>query len=337
MKYHFLGSSALKVSELCFGVMTFGETKAWTHVGAVGVAEADRHLSIAIEAGVNFFDTADVYADGQSEEVFAKALGNRRKQVIIATKVGNKVGDGPNDVGLSRHRIIQGCEDSLRRLGTDYIDLYQAHCFDPSSPQEETLRAFDDLVRQGKVRYVGCSNYTGWHLMKALAVSDRLGLERFVSHQARYNLVARDLEYELVPLSLDQDVGILVWGPLEGGFLTGKYRRAKELPPGVRLTDLERQLVIDLEKGYDVVETLVSLGERLGRTPSQVALNWLRRKPGVSSIVFGARSESQLRDNLAAVDWELSDEDFQTLEDLTRLPKLYPHWFIEYWRSDRKR
>jgi aryl-alcohol dehydrogenase-like predicted oxidoreductase len=335
MEYRFLGRSALKVSELCFGVMTFGDSDKWDNVGSVGVKEAERQMGIAMDAGVNFFDTADIYHEGRSEEILGKALGPRRRDVILTTKVGFKVGDKPNDVGLSRHRIMEGCEQSLRRLGTDYIDLYQVHCYDPVTHQDETLRALDDLVRQGKVRYIGCSNFTGWQLMKALSISERQGLERYVSHQARYNLVSRGLEYELVPLSLDHDIGILPWSPLEGGFLTGKFRKGAKRPRKTRLEDPDQQLPFDVELGYRIVDALGSIAETRDASVAQAALNWLRRKPAVTSIVFGARTEEQLLDNLACVTWDLSDDEFDLLDEMSTPADVYPYWFIRDLRRDR--
>src|ERR687898_1075865 len=232
METRFLGNSGLKVSALAFGTMTFGGQGPFRQVGSVQVDEARRHVDLCLDAGVNLFDTADVYSQGASEEVLGQALGRRRDDVILATKAHGRMGDGPNDVGQSRHHLIRACEDSLRRLGTDYIDLYQVHGFDALTPLEETLRALDDLVRSGKVRYIGCSNYSGWHLMKALGVSERLGLERFVSQQIHYTLEAREAEYELVPLAIDQECPILVWSPLAGGLLSGKYRRDRDASEG---------------------------------------------------------------------------------------------------------
>ena len=236
MRMRFLGKTGVKVSELCFGTMTFGGRSFFKYVGQLGQKEANTLVDMSLEAGINFFDTADVYSEGLSEELLGKALGKRRQSIILATKVRGKMGPGPNDIGLSRRHIIEGCNASLKRLGTDYIDLYQVHNFDPDTPQEETMRALDDLVRQGKVRYIGCSNYSGWQLMKALAISDKRGWERFVTLQALYSLLARELENEMVPLCLDQGLGILVWSPLLGGFLSGKYRRGKPQPKGTRLS-----------------------------------------------------------------------------------------------------
>ena len=234
MKTRFLGNTGVRVSEICFGAMTFGGKGYWKNIGQVEQKEANDLVNTAIEGGINFFDTADVYSEGRSEEILGKALGDKRKDIILATKVRGRTGTGPNDIGLSRKHIIDSCDASLKRLGTDYIDLYQVHSFDPRTPLDETLRTLDDLVRNGKVRYIGVSNYTGWQLMKALAISEKQNLEKFVTLQAYYSLIARDLENELVPLSLDQNLGILTWSPLGGGFLTGKYRRGKPRPEGAR-------------------------------------------------------------------------------------------------------
>jgi aryl-alcohol dehydrogenase-like predicted oxidoreductase len=337
MQYRYLGNSGLRVSELCFGVMTFGGDPATRDVGANSQAEADRLVATAIDGGVNFFDTADVYAMGESETILGRALGPRRRDVVVTTKVGFRMGDGPNMVGAGRDRIVRGCEESLRRLGTDWIDLLQIHCYDEATPQEETIRALDDLVRQGKVRYVGASNYTGWQMMKALSISDRHGMARFVSHQVRYNLVARGAELELIPLALEEGVGILPWSPLEGGFLTGKYRREQARPEGVRLTDPERHLPFDRERGWNVVDALVDIAADRGATVPQVALRWLLSRPAVSSIVFGARNEAQLGDNLAAADGSLSEDELTRLDEVSRPDPVYPYWFITFMRRERRR
>jgi aryl-alcohol dehydrogenase-like predicted oxidoreductase len=314
MKYRFLGETGLKVSEVCFGGMTFGGKGYWERIGQVTQEQADRLIGMCLEAGVNFFDTADVYSEGQSEEMLGKALRARRKEAIIATKVRGTMGEGPNDSGLSRHHILEACEGSLRRLNTDYIDLYQLHAWDWTTPLEETLRALDDLVRWGRVRYIGASNFSGWQLMKALAISDRNGWTRFVGLQAYYSLVCRDLELELVPLCREEGVGILPWSPLGGGFLTGKYRRGKPRPEGARRSDPQEQfLQFDEEKGYDIVQELEGIAEAHGaKTPdgkpsvAQAPLNYLLRKPGVTSIVIGAKTEAYLADNLKCADREMT-------------------------------
>jgi aryl-alcohol dehydrogenase-like predicted oxidoreductase len=336
MKMRFLGKTGIKVSELCFGTMTFGGSGYWSIVGQVKQSEADVLVGMALEGGVNFFDTADVYSQGQAEEIFGKALGLRRKDIILATKVRGRTGKGPNDVGLSRHHILEGCNASLKRLGTDYIDLYQVHSFDPYTDLEETLRALDDLVRQGKVRYVGCSNYTGWQLMKALAISERHGWEKFVTLQAFYSLVVRDLENELVPLCLDQGLGILPWSPLGGGFLSGKYRRGKPRPKGARRTNPQEQfLQFDEERGFEIVEELDRIAGNHNATVAQAALNYLLRKPGVSSVIIGARNKEQLADNLKTTDWEMTPEEVTRLDGISKPPRAYPYWMLERTKEDR--
>jgi aryl-alcohol dehydrogenase-like predicted oxidoreductase len=327
MRMRFLGKTGVKVSELCFGTMTFGGRSFFKYVGGLGQKEATTLVNMSLEAGINFFDTADVYSEGLSEEMLGKALGKRRPSIILATKVRGKMGPGPNKVGLSRHHIIEGCNASLKRLGTDYIDLYQVHNFDPDTPMEETMRALDDLVRQGKVRYIGCSNYSGWQLMKALAISDKRGWERFVTLQAHYSLLARELENELVPLCLDQGLGILVWSPLSGGFLSGKYRRGKPQPKGARLSAPQpRFLQIDEEKGFDIVEELDKIAKAHKATVAQAAFNYLLAKEGVSSVIIGARTPEQLADNLKTTDWEISAEEVSRLDEMSQPIPIYPYW-----------
>ncbi len=330
MKMLLLGKTGVKVSEICLGTLTFGGGGSrWNNFGALNQKEAGVLVDMALDAGVNFFDTADVYAAGLSEEILGKALGSRRNSVILATKVRGRTGPGPNDVRLSRHHIFEECDASLKRLGTDYIDLYQVHYFDFNTSLEETLRALDDLVRQGKVRYIGCSNFAGWQLMKALAISDKHGWERFVTLQALYSLLARDLEYELVPLCLDQGLGILPWGPLHGGFLSGKYRRGQPRPKGTRLNDPnEIPSWFDEQKGYDIVEELGQIAKEHNATVAQAALNYLLHKPGVSSVIIGARTPEQLADNLKTTDWEMTPEDVARLDEVTKLAPLYPHDFL---------
>lgn len=336
MKTRFLGCTGVRVSEICFGAMTFGGRGYWTVVGQVQQKEADQLVNAAIDAGVNFFDTADVYSEGWSEEILGKALGSRRNDSVLATKVRGRTGPGPNDIGLSRRHIVDSCNASLRRLGTDFIDLYQVHSFDPRTPLEETLRALDDLVRAGKVRYIGVSNFTGWQLMKALAISEKQNLERFVTLQAYYSLVARDLENELVPLALDQKLGILPWSPLGGGFLSGKYRRGQPRPQGARRSDPTQQfLQFDEEKGFDIVDELEQIAHNHGATIAQAALNYLLRKPGVTSVIIGARDEKQLADNLKASDWEMTAEEVARLDELSKPPRVYPYWMLERLAQDR--
>ncbi len=336
MKTRFLGNTGVRVSELCFGAMTFGGKGYWKNIGQVEQKEADELINMAIEGGINFFDTADVYSEGRSEEILGRALGNKRKDIVLATKVRGRTGTGPNDVGLSRKHIIDSCNASLKRLGTEYIDLYQVHSFDPRTPLDETLRALDDLVREGKVRYIGASNFTGWQLMKALAISEKQNLERFATLQALYSLIARDLENELVPLSLDQKLGILPWSPLGGGFLTGKYRRGKPRPEGARRSNPANQfLQFDEEKGFDIVDELEKTARSHNATITQGALNYLLRKPGVTSVIIGARNKEQLTDTLKTVDWEMTAEEVARLDELSKMPRVYPYWMLERMSLDR--
>ncbi len=336
MKTRFLGNTGVRVSELCFGAMTFGGKGYWKNIGQVEQKEADEIVNMAIEGGINFFDTADVYSEGRSEEILGKALGNKRKDIVLATKVRGRTGAGPNDVGLSRKHIIDSCNGSLKRLGTEYIDLYHVHSFDPRTPLDETLRALDDLVREGKVRYIGASNFMGWQLMKALAISEKQNLEKFVTLQAFYSLIARDLENELVPLSLDQKLGILTWSPLGGGFLTGKYRRGKPRPEGARRSNPTDQfLQFDEEKGFDIVDELEKTARNHGATITQSALNYLLRKPGVTSVIIGAKNKEQLADNLKTMDWEMTAEEVSRLDELSKPPRVYPYWMLERMSLDR--
>jgi aryl-alcohol dehydrogenase-like predicted oxidoreductase len=336
MRYRPLGRSGLEVSELCFGAMTFVGDAGWRHIGELGQTEADELVGIALDAGVNIFDTADIYSDGESERILGKALGSRRYEALIATKVGLRMGPGELDNGCSRKRIIEGCEASLRRLGTDVIDLYQIHSYDPQVPLEETMEALDRLVRAGKVRYIGCSNFAGWHLMKALAIADRNGWKRFVSLQALYSLVSRDIEYELVPLCLDQGLGIMPWSPLAGGFLSGKYGRTLPWPKGTRLTKPEDRFPFDAEMGYTIVDELRKIALEREKSVAQVAINYLLCKGGIATVVFGARSKAQLEENLGAGGWSLTAGEVARLDKLSALPPLYPHWYFGIFRKDRR-
>ena len=336
MNTRFLGNTGVRVSELCFGAMTFGGKGYWQNIGQVEQKEADELVRTAIDAGINFFDTADIYSEGRSEEILGKALGKKRNDIVLATKVRGRSGPGPNDVGLSRKHIMDSCDASLRRLGTDYIDLYQVHSFDGRTPLEETLRALDDLVRSGKVRYLGASNFAGWQLMKALAISAAQNLERFVTLQAFYSLIARDLENELVPLSLDQKLGILTWSPLGGGFLTGKYRRGQPRPDGARRSDATDQfLQFDEERGFDIVAELEKIAGAHQATITQAALNYLLRKPGVTSVIIGAKTKAQLEDNLKTTSWEMTADEVARLDALSMPPRAYPYWMLEMMARDR--
>lgn len=337
MEFRQLGRSGLKVPALSLGTGTFGGSneffQAW---GNTGVQEASRLIDICLEAGLNLFDSADIYSDGVAEEVFGKAIAGKRNRVLISTKATFRTGPGPNDLGSSRFHLIQTCEAQLKRLGTDYIDLYQMHGFDPVTPVEEVLRALDDLVRSGKVRYIGCSNFSGWHLMKSLATSDRMGLERYVAHQAYYSLVGRDYEHELMPLGIDQGVGALVWSPLGWGRLTGKIRRGQPIPKESRLhKTAEMGPPISDEYLFQVVDALDEVSKETDRSIPQVALNWLLQKPTISSVIIGARNENQLRQNLGAVGWNLTPAQVQRLDQASERTLPYPYWHQTHFFSDR--
>ena len=338
MLMRYLGRTGLQVSALAFGTMSFGGARSdfFRPVGTTEIDGARRQVDLCLEAGVNLFDTADAYSNGSSEELLGAALAGRRDQVVLATKLHAQAGPGVNDRGQSRRHIVRACEASLRRLGTDWIDLLQVHAFDGRTDPHETLRALDDLVRSGKVRCIGCSNLSGWHLMKSLAISERHGLERYAALQAHYSLVARELEHELVPLCLDQGLGILVWSPLSGGFLTGKVRRGRPAPEGSRGSVMGPPGgLADPERAHATVDVLVEIAAARGVPPSQVALNWLLAKPGVTSLIVGARTEGQLRDNLAAVDWSLEPEEVARLDAVSagRLP--YPQWHQLRYNAER--
>ena len=335
MEYRLLGASGLEVSVLSMGTMTMGGEGRFAAMGNVQVEEARRQIEICIEAGVNLFDTADIYSFGKSEEVLGQALGPLRKDVLVATKGYNRLGPGANKAGTSRKHLIEACEDSLRRLGTDYIDLYQVHTFDSMTPLDETLRAFDDLIRSGKVRYAGCSNYGGWQVMKAVAVSERLGIHRYISQQINYSLLARDAEHDLVRVGLDQGVGIMVWSPLQFGLLSGKFRRGQAKPSESRLNSLDAPGTIDEERLFRIVDVLGEIATARGVSISQVALNWVTRKPCVDTVIVGARNEQQLRDNLAAANWTLTDAEVERLDEVSALPLPYPYWHQQKFGGER--
>ena len=328
MEYRQLGYSGLKVPVLSFGTGTFGGGneffKAW---GSSDVAEATRLVDICLEAGVNLFDTADVYSNGLSEEILGKAVAGRRAEVLISTKATFRMGGGPNDLGSSRHHLIRSCEASLRRLGTEYIDIYHLHGFDAQTPIEETLQTLDQMVRSGKVRYIACSNFSGWHLMKSLAISERYGWARYVAHQAYYSLIGRDFEWELMPLALDQKVGTIVWSPLGWGRLTGKIRRGHPLPPDSRLhkTAALGPPVAD-EYLYRVMDALDAVAKETGKSVPDIALNWLLQRPTVVSVIIGARNEEQLRQNLGAAGWKLTAEQMAKLDRASEVTPAYPYW-----------
>lgn len=328
MQYRQLGRSGLKVSALTMGTMTFGGKGVFAKVGNVGLEEARRLVDLCLEAGVNLIDTADIYSHGASEEIVGEILqGGRREKTLIATKARFAMGQGHNDGGLSRHYLIRACEASLKRLRTDRIDLYQVHEWDGLTPLEETLEALDTLVKQGKVRYVGCSNYAGWQLMKALGVSERKHYQRFVTQQIHYTLQCREAEYELLPIAHEQGLGTLVWSPLAGGLLSGKHRRNQETPKGTRqLEGWSEPPVRDEDTLWDIVDALVAVGEAHDVSAAQVALAWLLGRPTVASVIIGGRNERQFKDNLAAVDLKLEDAERARLDEVSAPPVLYPYW-----------
>ncbi len=328
MEYRQLGRSGLKVPVLSLGTGTFGGTtdffKTW---GNNGVREATRLVDLCLEFGVNFFDTADIYDGGLAEEILGAAIKGRRDQTLIATKATFTTGPGPNDKGSSRFHLVRACEASLKRLGTDHIDLYFMHAFDALTPVEETLRALDDLVTSGKIRYIGASNFSGWHLMKSLATSEKYGLARYVAYQGYYSLIGRDYEWELMPLGLDQGVGTMVWSPLGWGRLTGKIRRGQPLPEGrLQQGGARGGPQVDTEYLYAVVDALDQVAEQTGKTVPQVALNWLLQRPGVANVVIGARNEQQLKDNLGAVGWNLTPDQVALLDRASFRTPTYPYW-----------
>ena len=336
MRYRQLGRFGLKVSVLTMGTMTFGGRGQFGKLGSTDVEGARRQIDACLDHGVNLFDTANMYSKGLSEEIVGEAIEGRRERLLVATKVRFPMGEGPNDAGLSRHHIVEQCEASLKRLKIDHIDLYQMHEWDGLTPLEETLEAMDMLVRAGKVRYVGASNYSGWHLMKALAIGERTHASRIVSQQIHYTLQAREAEYELVPISLDQGLGILVWSPLAGGLLTGKYRRDQEGPEGSRhLNEWNEPPIRDETKLYDIVDVLVEVADGRGISAAQIALAWLLQKPAVTSVVIGARTLEQLEDNLGAADLALSEDEMARLDKVSAPPLLYPYWHQVATASDR--
>jgi aryl-alcohol dehydrogenase-like predicted oxidoreductase len=337
MEYRQLGRSGLKVSNITLGTMTMGGKGNFAKVGNVGIDEARRQIDLCLDAGVNLIDTANVYSNGASEEIIGNALaGHRKGGVLLATKARFAMGEGPNDRGLSRYHLIRECEASLKRLQTDVIDLYQVHEWDGLTPLEETLEALDMLVRQGKVRYVGCSNYSGWHLMKALGISEREYRQRFISQQIHYTLEAREAEYELIPIALDQGLGVLVWSPLAGGLLSGKHRRNQAAPEGSRqLAGWTEPPIRDENRLWTIVETLVSIAENRNVSAAQVALAWLLDRPAVTSVIIGGRTQAHLADNLGAADLKLTAEELTSLDQVSMLPVLYPYWHQLQTAKDR--
>jgi aryl-alcohol dehydrogenase-like predicted oxidoreductase len=330
MPFRQLGRAGLKVPALCLGTGTFGGgTEFFKTWGASDVAGATRLVDLCLEAGLNMFDSADIYSNGLAEEILGKAIKGRRDQVLISTKGGQRSGPGPNDVGSSRQHLIAACEASLRRLGTETIDIYQIHAFDALTPAEETLAALDDLVHSGKIRYVGCSNFSGWHLMKSLMVSEREGLCRYVAHQAYYSLIGREYEWELMPLAIDQGIGTLVWSPLGWARLTGKIRRGQPRPETSRLNSrlaTDAGPPVDDEYLFRVVDALEAVAAETEKTVAQVALNWLLQRPTVASVIIGARNEDQLRQNLGAVGWDLTAGQVARLDRASAITPIYPYW-----------
>ena len=329
MEYRQLGASGLNVPVLSFGTATFGGGneffKAW---GETQLDEAKRLINLCIDAGVNFFDTANVYSRGISEEILGNALeGIARDKVLISTKATFKMGDGPNDYGSSRLHLIKSCEDSLKRLQTDYIDVYHMHGFDGNTPVEETLHALEDLITSGKVRYIACSNFSGWHLMKSLSVSEKYGWAKYIAHQAYYSLLDREFEWELMPLGINQNVSTIVWSPLSSSRLSGKYRRDKPIPEDSRISKGgSHGPATNFERLYTIVDALDEVAEEVGKSVAQVALNWLLQRPTVANLVIGARNEEQLKQNLAAVGWNLTTDQVKKLDDASAVDPIYPYW-----------
>lgn len=328
MEFRRLGASGLKVPVLGLGTATFGGTENFKAYGEVNVQQARRMVDICLDAGASLFDTADAYSMGLAEEILGKALTGKRDRVLISSKGTFPVGDGPNDFGSSRHHILRTVDDSLRRLNTDYIDIYHMHGFDAGTPVEETLRVLDDLVTAGKLRYIACSNFSGWHLMKSLAVSERYGFNRYIAHQANYSLLDREFEWELMPLGIDQGVGTLVWSPLSNGRLSGKYRRNQPLPESTRLAGSSESIN---EQVYSIVDVLDELAAETGHSVAQIAINWLLQRPTVSGVIIGARSEDQLIDNLGAASWQLNPEQLARLDKVSHRPRIYPYSHQRYF------
>jgi len=335
MNYRLLGNSGLKVSEICFGVMTFTGDKGWTHLGKQTQKDADYLTGLAIDNGVNFFDTADVYSNGISETMLGKALGARRHEVIVATKGEGRMWDGPNGEGHSKAHLIRACEESLKRLKTDFIDLYQVHSFDFTTPLEETMEVLDLLVKSGKIRYAGISNFFAWQIMKLRYIAEKNTLAKIISLQAYYSIIGRDLEYECVPACLDQGIGIIVWSPLHGGILSGKYRNLKKWPEDTRLKGPGQHLPYDVDKGDLILDKLDLIARNRKVTMSQTALNYALNKPGITSVIIGARNKKQLLDNIAAGSWKLTPEEMKELDDVSLPPRIYPYWYFDIFKKDK--
>lgn len=329
MEYRNLGNSGLKVSVLCFGTATFGGTNGFEGWGSTQVAEANRLINLCLDEGVNLFDTADIYSQGDSEKVLGKAIEGIRHKLLISTKATFPMGKDVNAYGSSRFHLIEACENSLKRLNTDHIDVYHMHGFDGSTPVEETLRALDDLVTSGKVRYIACSNFSGWHLMKSLSIAEKYGWSKYISHQVYYSLLNREFEWELMPLGIDQKIGTMVWSPLASGRLSGKYRRNSAIPEKSRIAAGTSTVPKDAapeERLYAIVDVLDEISRETDKSVAQIALNWLLQRPTVSSIIVGARTEEQLKQNLGASGWSLTNEQVSRLDKASITPKIYPYW-----------
>lgn len=336
MEYRLLGGSGLKVPVLGFGVATFGGSGFFGKWGTTELNEARRLVDMCMEAGVNLFDSADVYSNGVSEEILGEVITGRRDQMLISTKSTFRMSDETNDIGSSRHHVLRACEASLRRLKTDYIDIYTMHGFDAQTPVEETLRALDDLVSSGKVRYLACSNFSGWHLMKSLAISEKYGWARYVAHQAYYSLIGREYEWELMPLALDQKVGTIIWSPLAGGRLSGKIRRGQPAPEGSRIQQGGGEgPEVPQEWFYNLIDVLEAVGAEVHKSVAQVALNWLLQRPTVSCVLIGARNAEQLQQNLDAAGWTLSAEQMKRIDIASERDTIYPYWHQRAVFSDR--
>lgn len=335
MEYRTLGRTGLKVSALAMGTFTFGGRGPFAMVGAQGVDDARRLVDVCLDAGVNLFDTANMYSTGLSEETLGEVLEGRRDRVLISSKARMRIGDGPNDEGASRVHLIRECERSLRRLRTDHIDLYHVHEWDGATPVEETMAALDTLVSHGKVRYVGCSNYSGWHVMKSLMASERHGLTRFVTQQIHYTLEAREAEYELLPISVDQGLGVTVWSPLAAGLLSGKHRGGEVAEGSRQAAGWTEPPIRDEARLWRIVDALVEIGDAHGVSAAPVALAWLLTRPAVASLVIGGRSEAQFRENFAAVDLKLSGDEIARLNEASAIPPIYPYWHQGNFAKDR--
>lgn len=327
MKYRPLSSTGVLVSELCFGAMTFGGKGSYEVVGTTGQSEANTLVHHSLDAGINFFDTANVYSDGESEQILGKALGNHRKEIILATKVRSRIGPGPNEVGLSRVHIMQQVEDSLRRLGTDFIDLYQIHSFDPLTALDDTLRTLDDLVRSGKVRYIGCSNMAAWQIMKSLGISQHHNLEPIKSVQSLYSIATREIEREIVPLVKDQNLALLAWSPLAGGYLSGKFTRLGASDSKSRRASFDFP-PINKEKSLDIIDLMAEIAKERSISVAQIALSWLLHQTQVTSVIIGAKNLDQLKENILSVDIKLSEEELASLDKISKLDIEYPGWIF---------